>query len=154
MGSYVNRVDYKGKTLIDISDTTAEEEDVAEGHVFYKSSGARALGTGSGSSVKEILSDTTAGWNADPGLVSQIDILYVYTDHFENEVNGETVYSPGYKIGDGNAYVIDLPFTSLPFELHIADDVRHITAEERTFWNNKNRGYVVDGEETLYLTVH
>ena len=43
---YVNRVDYDGTTLIDITDTTAETSDVADGEVFYAKSGARSVGTG------------------------------------------------------------------------------------------------------------
>lgn len=43
---YVNRVDYGGDTLIDITDTTAETGDVADGEVFYAKSGARSTGTG------------------------------------------------------------------------------------------------------------
>lgn len=42
---YVNRVDFGDETLIDISDTTAEPEDVIEGQVFYTKSGAQAMGT-------------------------------------------------------------------------------------------------------------
>lgn len=42
----VNKVVYGNQTVMDISDTTAEESDVAEGEVFYKGSGERSVGTG------------------------------------------------------------------------------------------------------------
>ena len=42
---YVNRVDFGDETLIDISDTTAEPEDVIEGQTFYTRNGAPATGT-------------------------------------------------------------------------------------------------------------
>ena len=42
---YVNKVVYGDQTVIDISDTTASEADVAAGEVFYKGSGARSVGT-------------------------------------------------------------------------------------------------------------
>lgn len=43
---YVNKVKYGDQTVMDISDTTAQESDVAEGEVFYKGNGQRAVGTG------------------------------------------------------------------------------------------------------------
>lgn len=45
---YVNKVEYGGTTLIDITDTTADDADVAEGKVYYKASGLRSVGTASG----------------------------------------------------------------------------------------------------------
>lgn len=42
---YVNKVTFDGEVLMDITDTTAEEEDVIGGQVFYTRSGARAVGT-------------------------------------------------------------------------------------------------------------
>lgn len=41
----VNKVVYSGDTLMDISDTTAEESSVVKGKTFYKANGARATGT-------------------------------------------------------------------------------------------------------------
>lgn len=40
----INRVDYDGQTLIDISDTTATDADVLAGAYFYNSAGVRTLG--------------------------------------------------------------------------------------------------------------
>ena len=42
---YVNKVVYGNDTVMDISDTTAEEADVVTGKTFYKKNGARATGT-------------------------------------------------------------------------------------------------------------
>lgn len=41
----VNKVEFFGTTLINISDTTAEESSVVAGEVFYKADGTRAVGT-------------------------------------------------------------------------------------------------------------
>ena len=42
---YVNKVVYGTTPIIDLTSTTATEEDVAAGKVFYKASGERAVGT-------------------------------------------------------------------------------------------------------------
>lgn len=42
---YKNKIIYGDQTLMDITDTTAEEEDVIEGQVFYRANGARSTGT-------------------------------------------------------------------------------------------------------------
>ena len=42
---YKNKVIYGNQTLMDITDTTATENDVLEGEVFYTASGARGVGT-------------------------------------------------------------------------------------------------------------
>lgn len=44
---YVNKVEFGNQTVMDISDTTATEADVAEGKTFYKGNGQRTTGTGS-----------------------------------------------------------------------------------------------------------
>lgn len=75
------------------------------------------------STYASILSDTTANWNAQKKLISRKDILYVYTDY--RTVDGENI--PGLKVGDGNAYLIDLPFVG----------ISSITEEERQKWNEK-----------------
>ena len=73
--------------------------------------------------VKQIISDTTAGWNSKPDYQSKKDTAYVYTDY--KIVDGQPV--PNIKIGDGNAYVVDLPFIACS----------DITPEQIAFWNNK-----------------
>lgn len=79
--------------------------------------------------------------------------MYIYSDarSYEeeytenNETLARTVYVPGIKIGDGSAYVVDLPFVN-------------VTSEQINFWNNKVNCYlepelVVGGDdETLIFT--
>lgn len=57
---------------------------------------------------REILSDTTENWNKQRSLIGKANTIYVYTDYM---TIGNTVI-PGFKIGDGNAYLIDSPFVT------------------------------------------
>lgn len=89
--------------------------------------------------------DTTENWNRAAGFVPLAGEIIVYTNYSTKEkiVDGETkiINVPGIKIGDGNAYVQDLPF--LDGELrdrlveHIEDMDLHVTLGEKAFWNNK-----------------
>ena len=94
--------------------------------------------------------NTTAGWNSQPQYRPVEGMLVVYTDYktITDPDTGETTVVPGFKIGDGNAYLIDKPFVgddiraelealSSNFDDHIQNDIIHITAVEREFWNNK-----------------
>ena len=77
-----------------------------------------------GGGKKEVISNTTEGWNSQPQLISAKDVIYVYTDFAT--VEGQDV--PNVKIGDGNAYLIDLPFL-------VSDS--GITPADIESWNNK-----------------
>lgn len=97
----------------------------------------------------KIYFDTTADWAAQTSLVSEENAIYVYTDY--KSVDGYNI--AGFKIGDGLAYVVDLPFTDTLYARHIEDTTIHITQTEREFWNNKNRAYVnLNNPENLILT--
>ena len=85
-----------------------------------------------------ILYDTVEGWTSKPKLISQPNTMYVYTDY--QSVDGKDV--PGIKIGDGNSYLIDTPFIDTLYARHIANNVIHITQEEREFWNNKVTAFI------------
>ena len=98
---------------------------------------------------KQILFNTTAAWDAQGLLVSEPNTLYIYTDH-QYDSQGNKV--AGIKVGDGNAYLIDLPFTDTAIMEHINDNVVHITAEERAFWNNKVSCYLADGDRVIFTT--
>lgn len=83
----------------------------------------------------KIISHTTAEWESlGATTVSESGVLYVYTDYKQDE-SGKNI--PGFKMGDGNAYVADLPFSSAMFDMHMNNTDIHITAAEREKWNNK-----------------
>lgn len=102
----------------------------------------------------KLKSHLTIEWDAMPDLISEQGTIYVYTDHIvQDNGDGTTTDIPGIKIGDGLAYLIDLPFLDDFMLQHIEDTTRHVTQAERDFWNNKNRAYMsVSDPETLILT--
>lgn len=95
--------------------------------------------------VTKVLYADTATWNSQAQLVSQQGYIYIYSDH-QQDSSGNDI--PGIKVGDGNAYLIDLPFSTKLIDEHIADAVIHITSAERDFWNNKVTCYIDDNNIT------
>ena len=89
--------------------------------------------------------DTTANWDAARGFVPMAGEIIIYTDYssYQKEVNGriKTILIPGIKIGDGGAYVQDLPFVDEDLRDMLMDHINnmdlHVTLGEKTFWNNK-----------------
>ena len=94
-----------------------------------------------------IESNTTEGWNTQTRLISKVNTIYIYTDRYQDS-EGNNV--PGIKLGDGLAYVVDLPFIDVLWQEHIANTDIHVTLAEKMFWNNKSRAYADD--EELILT--
>lgn len=81
---------------------------------------------------------TSAEWALLTTLQSRQGEIYVYSDGAED---GEGNPIPMIKIGDGNAYVVDLPFAT-------ATDIR-ITDEDIQNWNNKV-SVRADGETLIF----
>ena len=58
-------------------------------------------------------------------------------------------------MGDGLAFVVDLPFAEELIYNHIDNNTIHVTAEEKQFWNNKVRGIIEPQDpECLFLTTN
>lgn len=96
--------------------------------------------------------DTVEGWAEHPTYVPRNGEIVLYTNYAEDE-HGNPI--PAIKVGDGNAFIADLPFVGDDIRSnlleHINDRVAHVTDEEREFWNNKlNYDYNI-GDETLIL---
>lgn len=93
--------------------------------------------------------DTTANWNNAIGFIPMAGEVIIYDDYqiktWQVEESGEIITKtkniPGIKIGDGLAYVQDLPFVDEELReklmAHINNTEIHTTLAEKLFWNNK-----------------
>lgn len=79
----------------------------------------------------------SAQWAADPTYIPKKGELCVWIDYVT--IDNKSI--PAVKIGDGQAYAIDLPFFGDDIRTnlnnHIVNSIMHITSAERTRWNNK-----------------
>ena len=105
--------------------------------------------------------DTTANWDAHPLFVPKKGQLIVYSDHrIDTDGEGNVIYIPGLKVGDGKAYLKSLPFvgddilieTEEMLRQHEENPVIHTTSEEKEFWNQKLNCEVDSQSGTLVLT--
>ena len=109
-----------------------------------------------GNSGTQVYCDSTAGWSTQTSLVSERGAIYIYTDKTYLAAGGTTT-APGVKIGDGLAYVVDLPFQSDLIGEEVLQEVAEmsgsVTEEERQFWNHKVSAYLVAQDtENLVLS--
>ena len=102
--------------------------------------------------MAKLIMNTTAVWQTKINFIPPRGMIIVYSDR--NVIDG--IAYPGIKIGDGLAYVVDLPFVGddilnqvvSALNQHIADQVAHVTQEERNYWNNKLNAEL-DGENLV-----
>ena len=84
---------------------------------------------------------TTEYWDGQTGYIPSPGFIVIYSDYKSKTVDGQTVYIPGIKVGDGNAYVQDLMFIDedIAEELweHINNSNIHVTLQEKRSWNKK-----------------
>ena len=101
---YVNKVIYGNDTIMDISDTTAEAEDVANGKKFYDRSGAPQLGTGTGGGNNDLLRDTV-GWISG-NILGIYNYKYTSDGYFIYDTNNThyQVVSPLIKVNEGDVF--------------------------------------------------
>ena len=95
----INKVEFGNDVLMDITDTTAEPEDVAEGKVFYRKSGARAIGTlVTGRRTRRDITNDMA--NLSTAIAEQNLAKYGYAigDYFVGPTNVGTSASPLYMV--------------------------------------------------------
>ena len=116
--------------------------------------GVELIGNKTSEDLKIVLRNTTDGWNSQPSLLAEENVIYIYTDYrVIDNGDGTYTYVPGIKVGNGTAYLIDMPFTqaeNTDYEEHIRNNTIHVTEEEKAFWNSKWRGYI-DGANPALL---
>lgn len=99
------------------------------------------LGRGGSSGYAKAIVDTTENWDNNLMFIPEKGLIIVYSDKGTIIRDGQTINVAGIKIGDGNSYLIDLPFVgdewAVIMEDHIQDTNIHVTLEEKQFWNDK-----------------
>lgn len=103
-----------------------------------------------------VVAKTKSQWDIDGLTTSEPGVLYVTTDYRTITKDDTTYEVPAFKLGDGNGYIIDLPYMTVDeqtFLNHVNDRVVHITQSEREYWNNKNRCEIDENDpECLVIT--
>ena len=97
--------------------------------------------------------NTKEYWDLQRSYVPERGEIVVYID----KTVIDNVAYPGMKIGDGNAYLIDLPFVGDDTYIqlvslitgHIYDQGIHVTPEDKTRWDNK-LNYQLNGENLIF----
>lgn len=99
-----------------------------------------------------IVSGTVSYWQTHGNVISTKDVLYIYTD-WKQDAEGKNI--PGIKVGDGLAYISDMPFTDELWAAHVMDSLIHVSAGDRANWNSKVRCYIDPNntENMIFTTI-
>ena len=100
------------------------------------------------SSKQDVLVATTQEWRAQPSFKPERGQIVIWSDKdtvlstWEEDGHTESadVVVPGVKIGNGNAYNLDLPFVGDDIVVHLLEHTQssvHLSAGEREDWNHK-----------------
>ena len=101
---------------------------------------------------------STSDWNSQINLIAERGAIYIYSDYtYIEDQSGDQIPIAGLKIGDGTSYLIDMPYESEANSTmlieHIANNDIHVTAAERTKWNNKVTAFMDASQpDTLVLS--
>lgn len=91
--------------------------------------------------------DTVANWATRGMKESKEGWIYIYKDYMPFE----DTYIPGIKVGTGNAYIVDLPFTDAIYAQHILDSQIHVSQQDRQRWDNKITCYMSPDIQTRMI---
>lgn len=129
-----------GDQILNVTDgldhrvTTLEEDIKGNAKVFY---------------------NTTDYWNNHKSFIPPVGSIVIYSDHgFADEKP-----VPAFKVGDGNAYLIDIPFSGEDIrrilEAHIIDTSIHLSEDDRAKLNESvtcNTERLEDGSYRLMFS--
>ena len=108
--------------------------------------------------LQNIYYNTKEFWDSQPSLIAEEGAIYIYKDYFVHyDDQGNPIYTPAFKIGDGSSFLIDMPTTvgdvaDMLLD-HIQNAVIHVTNDDKTFWNNKSSAFInSQSEDTLVLS--
>lgn len=119
--------------------------------------GVELSGNKTSSDLGIVSENTTEGWSANPQYLPKAGEICIYTDYMTVKDDlGRDITFPGIKVGDGNSYLVDMPFVGAETRYLIINAIRehesntqiHITQNEREFWNNK-LNYDIAGDELI-----
>ena len=88
-------------------------------------------------------------------LIAVKGMIYLYSDFKKvTGENGKEYYIAGVKVGDGNSYLIDIPFLnsdSVAMAEHISNTKIHVSPADRLLWDSKYKISEKDG--TLIISI-
>ena len=122
-----------GKVYIDTDQTRiAVNPSLTASDIAYNDSTVAIILSSLLGSSASIEVNTTSYWSTY-SEASKNKTFYVYLDGYT--IDGHNV--PRIKLGDGNAYVADLPFLDEKMANHIDDSNIHTSLAEKAFWGTK-----------------
>lgn len=77
--------------------------------------------------LRHIYCDTSAHWAERTDLVSEEGAIYIYSDYSIEETEEGQIAVPAIKIGDGLAYVVDLPICRGSSKIPMDDILNYVT---------------------------
>lgn len=110
----------------------------------------------SGQKLTEVLYGSTLEWAQDKTRIAQKGVIYVYSDYVKaSDGAGGTVDVPGFKVGDGTSYLIDMPFAqgeiNEEIRSHIANKKIHVSDEDRKRWDSSKIIIETENENLMFI---
>ena len=111
----------------------------------------------SGQKLTEVLYGSTLEWAQDKARIAQKGVIYVYSDYARttDPGTGVEVPVPGFKVGDGTSYLIDMPFAqgdiNEEIRSHITNQKIHVSDEDRKRWDSSKIIIETENENLMFI---